>query len=185
MKDRDSSRAAEAGSGEPSSDGELSRQRRDARLRALAGATVLGRDGEHVGLVRDIYQHDASGELAAITVVRRQLSSRSVLIPASAIDELPPANISDVIEAASTEAANTGEVSAGAESAEAASEAPAGRRPGEEHPHPQAVRLRVDAETVRGGHRPPDISHATPQDLRAAASALGLAAVSGEEPPCA
>ncbi|MDN5820801.1 MAG: PRC-barrel domain-containing protein, partial [Brachybacterium sp.] len=55
------------------------------RLQALAGVTVYGSDGKTVGRVRDVYLHDAIGELAAITVMPRQLSADSVLIPASAI----------------------------------------------------------------------------------------------------
>lgn len=51
----------------------------------LSGATVHGSDGEHVGRVRDIYLHDATGELAAITVSVGRLRGRSVLLPAVAI----------------------------------------------------------------------------------------------------
>lgn len=64
---------------------------RRARLLALAGLTVLGSEGDTVGRVRDIYLHDATGELAAVSVVRRQLSSRHVVIPSAAIAELPAA----------------------------------------------------------------------------------------------
>ena len=59
------------------------------RLQALAGATVRGNDGKTVGRVRDVYLHDATGDLAAITVMPRQLSAHSVLIPAAAIAALP------------------------------------------------------------------------------------------------
>src|SRR5699024_10614896 len=59
------------------------------RLQALAGATVRGNDGKTVGRVRDVYLHDATGDLAAITVMPRQLSDHSVLIPAAAIAALP------------------------------------------------------------------------------------------------
>lgn len=51
----------------------------------LSGATVHGSDGEHVGRVRDIYLHDATGELAAITVSVGRLRGRTVLLPAVAI----------------------------------------------------------------------------------------------------
>lgn len=64
---------------------------RRARLLALAGLTVLGSEGDTVGRVRDIYLHDPTGELAAVSVVRRQLSSRHVVIPSAAIAELPAA----------------------------------------------------------------------------------------------
>lgn len=59
-------------------------------LQALAGLTVRGSDDRVVGRVRDVYQHDASGELAALTVMPRQLSSRTVMIPAAAIGGLTP-----------------------------------------------------------------------------------------------
>src|SRR5699024_6448281 len=65
------------------------RAARRRRLQALAGLTVYGSDGRSVGRVRDIYQHDAGGELAALTVMPRQLSARSVLIPAAALAALP------------------------------------------------------------------------------------------------
>ena len=51
----------------------------------LSGAIVHGSDGEHVGRVRDIYLHDATGELAAITVSVGRLRGRTVLLPAVAI----------------------------------------------------------------------------------------------------
>ncbi|MDN5600596.1 MAG: PRC-barrel domain-containing protein, partial [Brachybacterium sp.] len=70
----------------PDSSGDAARRR---RLQALAGATVHGSDGKTVGRVRDVYLHDATDELAAITVTPRQLSARSVLLPASAIAALP------------------------------------------------------------------------------------------------
>jgi hypothetical protein len=50
---------------------------------------VRGSDDRAVGRVRDIYQRDADGALAAITVMPRQLSARTVLIPAAAIAALP------------------------------------------------------------------------------------------------
>lgn len=59
------------------------------RLEELAGMSVRGSDGRPVGRVRDIYLADATGELTAITVMPRQLSPRSVLIPAAAIESLP------------------------------------------------------------------------------------------------
>ncbi len=59
-------------------------------LQALAGLTVRGSDDRVVGRVRDVYQYDASGELAALTVMPRQLSSRTVMIPAAAIGGLTP-----------------------------------------------------------------------------------------------
>ena len=76
-----------AGSAEPVPPS--ARSERRLRLQGLAGMTVLGSDGRTVGRVRDIYQQDDSGELAAITVMPRQLSSRAVLIPSAAIAALP------------------------------------------------------------------------------------------------
>ena len=76
-----------AGSAEPVP--RSARAERPLRLQRLAGMTVLGSDGRTVGRVRDIYQQDDSGELAAITVMPRQLSSRAVLIPSAAIAALP------------------------------------------------------------------------------------------------
>ena len=76
-----------AGSAEPVPPS--ARAERRLRLQGLAGVTVLGSDGRTVGRVRDIYQQDDSGELAAITVMPRQLSSRAVLIPSAAIAALP------------------------------------------------------------------------------------------------
>lgn len=66
-----------------------SRAARLVRLQALAGRTVHGSDGKTVGRVRDIYPLDARGDLAALTVMPRQLSARSVLIPAAALAEPP------------------------------------------------------------------------------------------------
>jgi sporulation protein YlmC with PRC-barrel domain len=131
--------------------------RRPPRLQALAGLTVRGSDGRTVGRVRDIYQQDASGALAAITVMPRQLSARTVLIPAAALEELPMLTAQRDGARPST-------------SSEEGSGAGTGRRPGED----PVVRLRVDAATVRAGARPPEIAHVTPQDLREAAEALGL-----------
>nr|WP_276548666.1 PRC-barrel domain-containing protein [Brachybacterium muris] len=54
-------------------------------VQQLSGASVRGSDGEHVGRVRDIYLHDATGELAAITVSVGRLRGRTVLLPAVAI----------------------------------------------------------------------------------------------------
>src|SRR5690625_2554968 len=62
--------------------------RRSMRTRVLPGAVVRGSDGQLVGRVRDIYLHDRSGELAAITVKPGQLAPRTVLIPAAAIADL-------------------------------------------------------------------------------------------------
>nr|WP_281507675.1 PRC-barrel domain-containing protein [Brachybacterium sp. Marseille-Q7125] len=55
----------------------------------LEGVTVHGADGVVVGRVRDIYLRDATGEFAALAVIRRQLSSRTVLLPATVIAALP------------------------------------------------------------------------------------------------
>ncbi len=135
---------------------------RRERLQALAGASVRGSDDESVGRVRDIYLHDASGELAAITVVRRQLSSRTVLIPAAAIAVLPAEHPAD--EAARDAVRETSDQAADEGEGDLTSE------PG----HPQALWLLVDAETALAGIRPPGTSHATPEMLREAELALGL-----------
>lgn len=142
-------RAGEAERGS-SDTGRLDRR---ARLQALAGVTVLGSDGAQVGRVRDIYVHDATGELAAIAVVRRQLSSRSVLIPTPAIAVLP---------APHTE---PGEPDARRRAAADRDADPA---------HPQALWLCVDAASARAGLRPPDTLHASPRTLREAGRAVGL-----------
>lgn len=157
-----------------------SQAERRLRLQGLAGMTVLGSDGKTVGRVRDIYQQDSGGELAAITVMPRQLSARSVLIPSAAIAALPaehPADGADPSEGKDpidpdgpTDAGPTdaGPADAGhtdpADGAEAAGSQPA-----------DVVRLRIDTATATSGLRPPDTGHATPQMLRAAAEALGLA----------
>lgn len=149
------------------------------RLQALAGLTVKGRDDRTVGRVRDIYQQDASGALAAITVVPRQLSSRAVLVPAAAIETLPPFGAQHEDARRDTRAdAGPDSVAgpdAGAGSASASSEGSgAGSRPGSGED--SVVRLRVDAATARAGKRPPEIAHVTPQQMREAAEALGLEA---------
>lgn len=151
---------------------------RRARLQDLAGVSVLGSDGAQVGRVRDVYLHDATGELAAITVVHRQLSSRAVLVPTSAIAVLPAARtLSESAAdggAAGGEGAADGEVARrGATDAKAADgEAADAKAPGSAHP--QSIRLLVDAATAKEGNRAPMTSHATPQELRAAAEALGV-----------
>lgn len=122
---------------------------RAPRLQALAGLSVRDVEGRTVGRVRDIYQQDAGGALAAITVMPRQLSSRTVLLPASAIETLPPLG-------AASEAAHRDRDEKGSS---------------DEDP---VVRLRVDAATARAGKRPPETAHVTPQDLQEAAAALGL-----------
>lgn len=61
----------------------------------LSGASVHGSDDEHVGRVRDIYLHDATGELAAITVSVGRIRGRTVLLPAVAID---PGSLDELFE---------------------------------------------------------------------------------------
>lgn len=80
---------ADGAENEPASGSGRGSGRRLPRLQTLAGLTVRGSDGRTVGRVRDIYQQDASGALAAITVMPRQLSARTVLIPAAALEGLP------------------------------------------------------------------------------------------------
>ncbi|GAA1485452.1 PRC-barrel domain-containing protein [Brachybacterium fresconis] len=183
---------------------------RRARLQALAGVTVLGSDGAQVGRVRDIYVHDATGELAGITVVRRQLSSRSVLIPTAAIAVLPAPHTEpeepDGRRRADAQiaAARRGGDSAGPDGADG-SDSPDGsdasdgratarRTSDRQHrraavdrdadpAHPQALWLFVDAASARAGLRPPDTLHASPQTLREAARAVGLEETSGDGGP--
>ncbi|MFC7457692.1 PRC-barrel domain-containing protein [Brachybacterium sp. GCM10030267] len=166
-----------------------------SRLQALSGATVRGRDGESVGRVRDIYLQDATGELAAITVARRQLSSRSVLIPASAIAVLPaehpdeaeaadgsgsagnPADGSDGDSADGNAPDADGERSDDGNAPDADRERSTRRRRGRTTPHPghpQALWLLVDADVAREGITAPDTAHATPEMLREAARVLGI-----------
>lgn len=126
-----------AGSAEPVPPS--ARAERRLRLQGLAGVTVLGSDGRTVGRVRDIYQQDDSGELAAITVMPRQLSSRAVLIPSAAIAALPaePAE-----EPAEPRAADAVQLRIGADAARA------GLRPPDTG-HATAELLR-EAETALG-----------------------------------
>lgn len=137
---------------------------RTPRLQALAGLAVRGSDGRVVGRVRDIYQQDASGALAAITVMPRQLSARTVLIPAAAIESLPPTGEEQDVARSDT-ASRSGAEARSDEGTRSASTSPE---------QDLAVRLRVDAAAARAGRRPPEIAHVTPQDLREAAEALGL-----------
>ena len=149
------------------------RAERRRRLQHLAGVTVLGSDGKTVGRVRDIYQQDASGELAAITVMPRQLSSRSVLIPSAAIAALPAAH--PAADAASVDAAEPAEPAGAAEPAQPAGAAePAGDAEPADPPSAEVVRLRIDAATAKAGLRPPDTGHASPTTLREAEVAVGL-----------
>lgn len=120
------------------------------RLQALAGVTVYGSDGKIVGRVRDVYLQDATAELAAITVMPRQLSAGSVLIPASAIAALP-----EVLEESA------------APHRPAAEDAP-------EQSGDHVLHLLVDTATARAGTPPPLTLHVTPRDLREAAAALHL-----------
>lgn len=149
------------------------------RLQALAGLTVKGRDDRTVGRVRDIYQQDASGALAAITVVPRQLSSRAVLVPAAAIETLPPfgAPQEDARrDPRSGSDAGSGSASDEGSSADSGSGSGSGSRSGSGSGEDPVVRLRVDAATARAGKRPPETAHVTPQQMREAAEALGLEA---------
>ena len=135
---------------------------RRRRLQDLAGLTVRGSDGGSVGRVRDVYQLDASAELAAITVVPRQLSSRSVLIPAAAIASLPP-DPEDREEPADGErSADGGPAGSRRRDAKGSSAAP-------------AIELRIDVSTAKAGARPPLTGHLGPEELRDAAAVLGLA----------
>lgn len=147
---------------------------RRARLQALAGMRVLGSDGATVGRVRDVYLHDATAQLAAITVVRRQLSSGAVLIPASMIAELPTAQAHGAPRADGSPAA--GGAADGQRAGGNAGNGPragaAGRR-ARRSTRALAIRLHVDAATAKHAVPPPVTGHATAQELRAAAAALG------------
>lgn len=149
---------------------------RPPRLQSLAGLAVRGSDGRVVGRVRDIYQQDASGALAAITVMPRQLSARTVLIPAAAIESLPPAGEAQDESRPDAEARSDAEARPDAEARSDVGTRPdaAVRSEGASPEKDPAVRLRVDAAAARAGRRPPEIAHVTPQDLREAAEALGL-----------
>nr|WP_281065038.1 PRC-barrel domain-containing protein [Brachybacterium sacelli] len=201
----------------------------------MAGVTVLGSDGGQIGRVRDIYLHDATGELAGITVVRRQLSSRSVLIPTAAIDVLPAPHTEPeqpdeqrrigqadrrerddqadrhdrADQADRRERADRADTAERSEPAEhtgrqgRAEQSDNADRPVDPHrrathprattrraadrerrrsaadrdsdpSHPQAMWLRVDADSARAGLHAPDTLHATAQMLREAARAIGL-----------
>lgn len=134
-----------------------SRGERRRRMQSLAGVTVHGSDGKTVGRVRDVYLQDATGELAAITVTPRQLSARSVLLPAVAIAALPQE------PPEGQEAQATGTV-------QATGRLHSDPERGEDH----VLHLRVDARTAKAGARPPLTLHATPDALEAAVAALHL-----------
>ncbi len=174
---------------------------RRRRLLTLAGLTVHGSDGRTVGRVRDIYLEDATGELAAITVMPRQLSARSVLIPAAAIASLPeappvePADDSSASVIPSSEApvapAEASVVPSGTEDSgrpAAPAVVPTGRTApaptdaaprsaddhDADHDDDHAVHLLVDTRTAKAGTSPPQTLHVTPQDLHEASAALHL-----------
>ncbi|MGP9614009.1 PRC-barrel domain-containing protein [Brachybacterium sp. AOP42-B2-9] len=149
--DRSTEERAERPAGRDLPASELSaRAERRHWLQSLAGVTVRGSDGRPVGRVRDVYLHDATGELAAITVMPRQLSARSVLIPASAIAALPEPR-----EDPAAPSPGAGD--------DASGQGP-----------DQVLHLLVDTATAKAGARPPHTLHATPEGLREAAAALRL-----------
>ena len=156
-----------AGSAEPVP--RSARAERPLRLQRLAGMTVLGSDGRTVGRVRDIYQQDDSGELAAITVMPRQLSSRAVLIPAAAIAALPAPHSEGADDGAAS-----GDTGARAAAGDSADDAPVARQA-------DAVQLSLEAAVARAGLRPPATGHATAELLREAEAALGLASPAPEQ----
>ena len=142
----------------PDNSGDDARRR---RMHALAGVTVHGSDGKTVGRVRDVYLHDATGELAAITVMPRQLSARGVLLPASAIAALPkgPEDLKGLEDLEGPE-------DPGAPQAEA--------QTGPAQAGDHALQLLVDTATAKAGVRPPLTLHMTPEGLQEAAAALHL-----------
>lgn len=143
---------------------------------------MRGSDDESVGRVRDIYLHDASGELAAISVVRRQLSSRTVLIPVAAIAVLPAEQPAQGLTDQAAQGATGGTAQGASDTTANTTADKTADKTADQHDddesaeagHPQTVVLLVDAETARAGTRPPGTSHATPEMLREAARALGL-----------
>lgn len=161
------------GAGGPDRAGNSGLTERRRRLQDLAGLTVRGSDGGSVGRVRDIYQQDAGIELAAITVVPRQLSSRSVLIPAAAIASLPPASVEVDDSAVGDDPAGSDGPAGGDRPADDGG-ADHRRRGSTENGAPPVIELRIDVATAKAGARPPVTGHLTPEELREAASVLGL-----------
>lgn len=157
----------------PAAEGEEPRAGAERRLRlqGLAGMTVLGSDGKTVGRVRDIYQQDAGGELAAITVMPRQLSARSVLIPAAAISALPE-DAHALGQNAEQQEQEQGKEQQKAQEREQDQEQDADEL---EQEVPTTITLLIDTATARAGIAPPDTLHADPQVLQDAAEAVGLA----------
>lgn len=116
----------------------------------LAGVDVEGADGAFVGRVRDVYLVDATGALRALTVTRGRFSTRTVLVPVSAVDHATV----QAVAAASAEPP-----------ADASSEA--------HREHSAPLRLRVAAAVVRDrGVAPDPTGHADPELLARAAAAL-------------
>src|SRR5699024_9729848 len=105
-----------------------------------------GSDGKTVGRGGDSYFLDPTGASAPFTVLPRQSTARTVLIPASPIAAWP-----------------------GCPEDEGAPPPAAAGTPADE-----GVRLLVDTATAQAGVRPPHTLHATPEDLREAAAALRL-----------
>lgn len=131
-----------------------------ARAAGLAGVHVHGADGDLVGRVRDIYLHDRSGSLRAITVTRGRWSTRTVLIPVAALR-------------GGADAASSGYDPDGKPVA------PVAHPPHRDHTDP--LTLLVDAQVAREGVAPPATGHVTPQQLHEAAEALGLNPARGSE----
>src|SRR5690606_29594887 len=109
------------------------------RPHALARPTVRAADGRPSGRARAVLPHVASGRHAALPALPRQLSARSVLIPARAIASLPPEDGAAAVASSSADGS-----SADGSSADGAADAPA----------PREVVLRVDAATAKAGLRP-------------------------------
>lgn len=121
----------------------------------LAGVDVEGADGEFVGRVRDVYLVDATGALRALTVTRGRFSTRTVLVPVSAVEH------ATVQAVAAASAEPPADVSADASSAA-------------HREHSAPLRLRVVAAVVRDrGVAPDPTGHADPALLARAAAALG------------
>lgn len=128
------------------------------------GAVVRGSDGQLIGRVRDVYLHDRTGELAAITVQPGQLSSRNVLIPAVAIADPDGPDGSDAPAEGRTDRGS------GSDGGPGPGTSPAEMPPTED----TTVHLTVDSLAVRAGISAPDTGHATPVQLNLAARELGV-----------
>ena len=141
----------------------------------ISGRQVRGSDGGSVGRVRDVYLHDRDGTLAALTVSPSRFSSREVLIPLAAIQDL--AEDDPVSDPARVAADGPGAPGASdATSGTGSTDSPRSRahRISAALVGADAVLLSVTAEAARSGAEAPATGHVTPELLRQAARALGI-----------